>query len=167
MWVCCLKVGGEEQTDSLRFVDGTLLILFPLWSCSSGALSSLTLTAFSSGHTLGGTIWKIRSPSSGTILHAVGMNHTKERHLDGTALLKEKGEGIHEGLGRPDLLITDVDRVQWKNVKRRERDGALLRKCWQSHWFFFCFVFCFSFNSLYLIISLPSFHFEIYSRSIV
>lgn len=33
--------------------------------------------------------------------------------------------------------------------------------------FFFCFVFCFSFNSLYLIISLPSFHFEIYSRSIV
>lgn len=54
------------------------------------------------------------------------MNHTKERHLDGTALLKEKGEGVHEGLGRPDLLITDTDRVGWKNVKRRERDGALL-----------------------------------------
>jgi cleavage and polyadenylation specificity factor subunit 2 len=87
----------------------------------------LTITAFSAGHTLGGTIWKIRSPSAGTILHAVGLNHTRERHLDGTALLQEKGQGIHEGLGRPDLLITDTDRVQWKNVKRRERDGALLR----------------------------------------
>lgn len=40
--------------------------------------------------------------------------------------MKEKGEGVHEGLGRPDLLITDTDRVGWKNVKRRERDGALL-----------------------------------------
>lgn len=54
------------------------------------------------------------------------MNHTRERHLYGTALLKEKGEGIHEGLGRPDLLITDTDRVQWKNVKRKERDVKLL-----------------------------------------
>lgn len=102
------------------------MTFLPLFLYDIGALSSLTLTAFSSGHSLGGTIWKIRSPSSGTILYAVGMNHIRERHLDGTALLKDKGEGVHEGLGRPDLLVTDADRVLWKNVKRRERDGTLL-----------------------------------------
>ena len=48
-----------------------------------GELSHLLLTSFPSGHTLGGTLFKIRSPTSGTVLYAVGMNHTGERHLDG------------------------------------------------------------------------------------
>ena len=49
----------------------------------SGDLSHLLLTPYPSGHTLGGTLFKIRSPTSGTVLYAVGMNHTGERHLDG------------------------------------------------------------------------------------
>ncbi|CED83949.1 mRNA cleavage and polyadenylation factor II complex, subunit CFT2 (CPSF subunit) [Phaffia rhodozyma] len=130
------KIDGTKLTKRVKWVATTEEVLDAFESITRvkyesptrlmGTLSSLTLTAFSSGHSLGGTIWKIRSPSSGTILYAVGMNHLRERHLDGTALLKEKGEGVHEGLGRPDLLITDADRVQWKNVKRRERDGTLL-----------------------------------------
>ena len=48
-----------------------------------GDLNHLLLTPFPSGHTLGGTLFKIRSPTSGTVLYAVGMNHTGERHLDG------------------------------------------------------------------------------------
>ena len=48
-----------------------------------GELAHLLLTPFPSGHTLGGTLFKIRSPTSGTVLYAVGMNHTGERHLDG------------------------------------------------------------------------------------
>lgn len=48
-----------------------------------GNLSHLLLTPFPSGHVLGGTMFKIRSPTSGTVLYAVGMNHTSERHLDG------------------------------------------------------------------------------------
>jgi cleavage and polyadenylation specificity factor subunit 2 len=48
-----------------------------------GDLSHLLLTPFPSGHTLGGTLYKIRSPTSGTVLYAVGINHTGERHLDG------------------------------------------------------------------------------------
>lgn len=48
-----------------------------------GELSHLLLTPFPSGHVLGGTLFKIRSPTSGTVLYAVGINHTGERHLDG------------------------------------------------------------------------------------
>lgn len=58
-----------------------------LRSACTGVLSHLLLTPYSSGHTLGGTVFKIRSPTSGTILYAVGMNHTQERHLDGTVIL--------------------------------------------------------------------------------
>lgn len=49
----------------------------------SGDLSHLLLTPFPSGHTLGGSLFKLRSPTSGTVLYAVGMNHTGERHIDG------------------------------------------------------------------------------------
>jgi hypothetical protein len=48
-----------------------------------GDLQHILLTPFPSGHVLGGTIFKVRSPSSGTVLYAVGINHTGERHLDG------------------------------------------------------------------------------------
>lgn len=54
------------------------------------------------------------------------MNHIGERHLDGTALLKDKGRGVHEGLGRPDLLITGTDKVQWKNPKKKDANRTLL-----------------------------------------
>ena len=67
-----LHLGGEMR---LRF-DSTQ-------AHTSGELSHLLLTPFPSGHTLGGTLFKIRSPTSGTVLYAVGINHTGERHLDG------------------------------------------------------------------------------------
>lgn len=91
----------------------------------------MTITPFSAGHTLGGTIWKIRSPSSGTILYAVNMNHMKERHLDGTVLVKAgaAGGGVFEPLARPDLLITDADRALTVSPRRKDRDSALLGLC--------------------------------------
>ncbi|KZO94852.1 hypothetical protein CALVIDRAFT_483583 [Calocera viscosa TUFC12733] len=92
----------------------------------TGKLQALTLTAFSASHTLGGTLWKLRSASSGTLLYAVGLNHMKEQHLDGTALIRPGGAGVGEGLGRPDLLITDAQRVGVNGVRRREREEAFL-----------------------------------------
>ncbi|CAE6531277.1 unnamed protein product [Rhizoctonia solani] len=77
-----------------------------------GKCQGITITPFSAGHTIGGTIWKIRSPSAGTVVYAVNLNHTKERHLDGTVLLKGgAGGGVLESLSRPDLLITDAERT--------------------------------------------------------
>ncbi|KAI0677046.1 beta-lactamase-like protein [Trametes maxima] len=93
-----------------------------------GKCQGLTIIPFNAGHTLGGTIWKIRSPSAGTILYAVDMNHMRERHLDGTVLIRQAGAGggIFESLARPDLLITDAERANVTTARRKDRDSALL-----------------------------------------
>ncbi|KAL1735967.1 beta-lactamase-like protein [Schizophyllum commune] len=90
-----------------------------------GKCQGITITPFNAGHTLGGTIWKIRSPSSGTILYAVNMNHMRERHLDGTVLIRQAG-GIFEPLARPDLFITDADRANVITSRRKDRDASLI-----------------------------------------
>lgn len=90
----------------------------------SGILSDLLLTPYASGHTLGGSIFKIRSPMSGTVLYAVGLNHAPERHLDATVLLSTGG--AMEGLQRPDLLIAEAGRSCIKIPKQKDRAQELL-----------------------------------------
>ena len=99
-----------------------------------GKCQGLTIIPFNSGHSLGGTIWKIRSPSAGTILYAVDMNHMRERHLDGTVLIRQAsaGGGVFESLARPDLLITDAERASVTTARRKDRDAALLGKSMAS-----------------------------------
>lgn len=103
-----------------------LLVNLDVWY--SGKCQGLTIIPFNAGHSLGGTIWKIRSPSAGTILYAVDMNHMKERHLDGTVLIRQAsaGGGVFESLARPDLLITDAERANVTTARRKDRDAALL-----------------------------------------
>ncbi|KZT29349.1 hypothetical protein NEOLEDRAFT_593368 [Neolentinus lepideus HHB14362 ss-1] len=91
-----------------------------------GKCQGLTITPFNAGHSLGGTIWKIRSPSAGTILYAVDMNHMKERHLEGTVLMRQAAGGVFEPLARPDLLITDAERANVLSSRRKDRDAALI-----------------------------------------
>lgn len=94
-----------------------------------GKCQGLTIIPFNAGHTLGGTIWKIRSPTAGTILYAVDMNHMRERHLDGTVLMRQAGSAggaVFETLQRPDLLITDAERANVTTARRKDRDAALL-----------------------------------------
>ncbi|KAJ7590894.1 beta-lactamase-like protein [Mycena floridula] len=105
-----------DSVNTLRYSQPTHL---------QGKCQGLTITPFSAGHTIGGTIWKIRSPSSGTILYAVNMNHMRERHLDGTILIRSSG-GVFEPLARPDLLITDAERVSAITSRRKDRDAALI-----------------------------------------
>ena len=92
----------------------------------AGRCQGLTITPFNAGHTLGGTIWKIRSPAVGTIVYAVNMNHMRERHLDGTVLISGAGGAIFEALARPDLLITDAERANVIGSRRKDRDAALI-----------------------------------------
>lgn len=92
---------------------------------TTGKCQGLTITAFNAGHTLGGTIWKIRSPSAGTIVYGVDLNHTRERHLDGTVLIRGPN-GVFEPLARPDLLITDAQRVMNIASRRKDRDAQLI-----------------------------------------
>ncbi|KAI0796908.1 beta-lactamase-like protein [Abortiporus biennis] len=94
-----------------------------------GKCQGLTIIPFNAGHTLGGTIWKIRSPTAGTLLYAVDMNHMRERHLDGTVLMRQASggsSGVFESLQRPDLLITDADRTNVTTATRKDRDAVLL-----------------------------------------
>ncbi|KAF8165522.1 beta-lactamase-like protein [Crassisporium funariophilum] len=106
-----------DSFNTLRYSQPTHL---------QGKCQGLTITPFNAGHTLGGTIWKIRSPSSGTIIYAVNMNHMRERHLDGTVLIRQAAGGIFEPLARPDLLITDADRAPVITSRRKDRDAALI-----------------------------------------
>ena len=92
-----------------------------------GKCQGLTITAFNAGHTVGGSIWKIRSPSSGTIVYAVNLNHTRERHLDGTVLIRTaRNGGGFESLARPDVLITDAERTLNVSSKKKDRDAQLI-----------------------------------------
>lgn len=62
-------------------------------------------------------------------MYGVNLNHTKERHLDGTVLLKGgAGGGVLESLGRPDVFITDAERTLIVSARRKDRDAALLGK---------------------------------------
>ncbi|KAG6812985.1 hypothetical protein H0H92_014916 [Tricholoma furcatifolium] len=106
-----------DSINTLRYSQPTHL---------QGKCQGLTIVPFNAGHTLGGTIWKIRSPSSGTILYAVNINHMKERHLDGTVLMRQAAGGVFEPLARPDLLITDADRTSVITSRRKDRDAALI-----------------------------------------
>lgn len=63
------------------------------------------------------------------MLYAVDMNHMRERHLDGTVLMRQSsGAGVFETLQRPDLLITDAERANVTTARRKDRDAALLGK---------------------------------------
>ncbi|KAG6854893.1 hypothetical protein C0991_012083 [Blastosporella zonata] len=106
-----------DSINTLRYSQPTHL---------QGKCQGLTIVPFNGGHTLGGTIWKIRSPSSGTIIYAVNVNHMKERHLDGTVLMRQAAGGVFEPLARPDLLITDADRTSVITSRRKDRDAALI-----------------------------------------
>lgn len=119
-----------EHISTLRYLQPTQL---------DGKCAGLTLTAYSAGHTLGGAVWKLRSPSSGTLLIALDWNHNRERHIDGTALISASisnpvtptgptstGGGIADAIRRPDVFITSMARASFTNSRRKDRDAALL-----------------------------------------
>lgn len=55
------------------------------------------------------------------------LNHLRERHLDGTVILRGAGVGgVYETLARPDLFITDADRVDNISCRKKDRDAQLI-----------------------------------------
>ncbi|CAE6481103.1 unnamed protein product [Rhizoctonia solani] len=119
------KIASVKETNDA--FDSLHVLRYSQPAHLQGKCQGITITPFSAGHTIGGTIWKIRSPSAGTVVYAVNLNHTKERHLDGTVLLKGgAGAGVLESLSRPDLLITDAERTLVVSARRKDRDATLL-----------------------------------------
>src|SRR5690606_15024015 len=63
--------------------------------------SPITITTYSAGHSLGGTIWKITHGQE-KVVHAVHWNHSKDHLLAGAAFLPPNAQSVStETLGKP------------------------------------------------------------------
>ncbi|KAG4098147.1 Metallo-hydrolase/oxidoreductase [Neocallimastix lanati (nom. inval.)] len=92
----------------------------------TGKCKGIIITAYSAGHTLGGTIWKIKKDTD-EILYAVNYNHKKERHLEGTQLHLNS-----ELFARPSLLITDSRNSLNVQPSRKQRDSFLIETIFKA-----------------------------------
>ena len=102
----------------------------PLPSPFSPPLNGLTITAYNSGHTLGGTIWRIQHGLE-SIVYAVDWNQARENVFAGAAWLGGAGGGgaeVIEQLRKPTALICSsrgADRTA-QTGGRTKRDEQLL-----------------------------------------
>ncbi|OZJ06761.1 hypothetical protein BZG36_00414 [Bifiguratus adelaidae] len=103
-----------DRMVSLRYSQPTVL---------PGKCKGIIVTAYAAGHTVGGTLWKIKKDTD-EIVYAVDFNHQKERHLDGTVLLTSGV--VPDALVRPSLMITDAQNAEVIHPQRKLRDEAFL-----------------------------------------
>ncbi|KAF2106320.1 beta-lactamase-like protein [Lophiotrema nucula] len=92
-------------------------------------LSGLTVTAYSAGHTLGGTIWHIQYGME-SVVYAVDWNQAREHVLSGAAWLGggSSGSEVLEQLRRPTALVCSSKGtgLAASARQRNTRDDALL-----------------------------------------
>ncbi|KAI9095542.1 beta-lactamase-like protein [Phlyctochytrium arcticum] len=84
----------------------------------AGKCKGITITAYSAGHSIGGTVWRIKKDTD-EIVYAVDYNHRKDRHLNGTLL------NTIEALAKPSVLITDAYNALVEQPLRRTRENWL------------------------------------------
>ncbi|KAI1817651.1 beta-lactamase-like protein [Poronia punctata] len=104
----------------------------PLGSPFSPPLNGLTITAYNSGHTLGGTIWHIQHGLE-SIVYAVDWNQARENVYAGAAWLGGAGGGgaeVIEQLRKPTALICSSRGGEKPSLSggRTKRDEQLLEK---------------------------------------
>jgi cleavage and polyadenylation specificity factor subunit 2 len=101
----------------------------PIPSSFSPPLNGLTITAYSAGHTLGGSIWHIQHGTE-SIVYAVDWNQGREHVLSGAAWLGigTGGSEVLEQLRRPTAMICSSKNTGLVKIARapNKRDEALL-----------------------------------------
>ena len=99
----------------------------PIPSPFSPPLSGLTITAYSAGHSLGGTIWHIQHGLE-SIVYAADWNLGRENFFPGAAWLGASDGGeVLEALHRPTVLICSSRGVERLDaLPRRDRDSRLI-----------------------------------------
>lgn len=100
----------------------------PIPSPFSPPLGGLTVTAYSAGHTLGGTIWHIQHGLE-SIVYAADWNQTRENLSPGAAWLSSGtgGAEIIEPLRQPTALICSSRGIEKANpLPRKKRDESLV-----------------------------------------
>ncbi|CAK1367322.1 Cleavage factor two protein 2 [Cercospora beticola] len=96
----------------------------PVPASFSPPVGNLTITAYSAGHTPGGTIWHIQHGLE-SIVYAADWNQGRENLLSGAAWLSG-GSNITEGLQRPTALICSSKGVEKTEVLPRKKRDELL-----------------------------------------
>ncbi|KAF2402551.1 hypothetical protein EJ06DRAFT_528664 [Trichodelitschia bisporula] len=99
----------------------------PAASPFSPPLNGLQITAYSAGHTLGGTIWHIQHGLE-SVVYAVDWNQAREHVLSGAAWLSTGGAEVIEALRRPTALICSSRASQRVALPggRKKRDELLV-----------------------------------------
>ncbi len=101
----------------------------PLGSPFSPPLNGLTITAYSSGHTVGGAIWHIQHGLE-SIVYAVDWNQARENVVPGAAWLGGAGGGgeVTEQLRKPTAMVCSSRGAGRTAMPggRRKRDETLL-----------------------------------------
>ncbi|EFP74372.1 uncharacterized protein PGTG_00328 [Puccinia graminis f. sp. tritici CRL 75-36-700-3] len=133
------KVSFKELRDAF---DSVIAVRYSQPIHLGRKLRPLTLTAHKSGHTIGGTIWSLRSPlhtvssaSSSTLIYAPIFNHVRESHLDSAALVQATGDGsmrIGLGMSRPMVMVVGTERSLIKGIRKKDRDRILLDSITQT-----------------------------------
>ncbi|EME42018.1 hypothetical protein DOTSEDRAFT_133466 [Dothistroma septosporum NZE10] len=97
----------------------------PIGVASGPGLGNLVITAYSAGHTPGGTIWHIQHGLE-SIVYAADWNQGRENLLSGAAWLGTSSE-IIEPLRRPTALVCSSKGVQKTDtLPRKKRDELLV-----------------------------------------
>ncbi|EFA82503.1 beta-lactamase domain-containing protein [Heterostelium album PN500] len=104
--------------DKKRFKELSFSQHYTLTTPSS---ATITITPYSAGHMIGGSVWKITKETD-TIIYAIDFNHRKEGHLEGFFPVLQG-----QDLLKPTHLITDARhaRTPPTALKRIEKDKAL------------------------------------------
>lgn len=100
----------------------------PLGSPFSPPLNGLSITAYNSGSTLGGTIWHIQHGLE-SIVYAVDWNQGRENVYAGAAWLGGAGGGgteVIESLRKPTALVCSSKGATKSSLPRAKRDEPLL-----------------------------------------
>lgn len=78
--------------------------------------NSIVISPLPAGHTLGGSMWRIRKPPSEDILYTSAFNHKKEAHLEGA---------LFDAISRPSLMIVNAQQALAPAIIRKDRDSSL------------------------------------------
>lgn len=109
-------VHAFDRITTLRFNSPSLL---------AGQNAPLTLLAARAGHTIGGTLWTLRSPTSDDVVYAPIWNHLKEKTVDGATTITTAAGTVNRQRKRG-LIFIGTDRSQTITPKLKARNTALL-----------------------------------------
>lgn len=90
----------------------------------TGRNASLTLVAQRAGHTLGGTIWAIRTPTREEVTYAPVWNHIRERTLDPAGIIHQLSSARTTNQQRG-IVLVGAERSKTVLPKSTQRSKAL------------------------------------------